>query len=285
MNKILALLLVAIVTMAMGERALWVPRETGSVSPAAAAPAPAPPLLLRPPSPSPPPPPLSSSPPLPPPPPPTPGRIPRLAVGSPASLVTYPWTYNEGFACATNEAHVVRCASGTNSPLFSVCVDYSAVVAGSCDEANTAAGCCTYTDFPACGTYLWTGTPARSMYRCFPTTSVVTLLDEPQFVVDARTNTTSSAGGVAVSPAATPSTDVNAGGSGGWDKNTMMYVIITVGTILGFFLVLGLVRLAASFRNHFPGFPWFRRGGNDSNNNNSGIELVDLPPQQQQQQH
>ncbi|KAK8086443.1 hypothetical protein PG994_001417 [Apiospora phragmitis] len=78
------------------------------------------------------------------------------------------------------------------------------------------------------------------------------MLDEPQFVVDSRTRTssnssmtplatTSNPGCVAFSPTATPSsTDVNAGGSGGWDKNTMTYAIITVGTIFGFFLVLGL---------------------------------------------
>ncbi|KAK8029637.1 hypothetical protein PG993_010928 [Apiospora rasikravindrae] len=280
MNKFLALLLVAIVAMTMGERAPWVPRETGLVPPAvaaAAAPAPAPETVVAAAAISAPGPATTAN-----------TWVNSQTCGWVAGVSSYPWTCDKDYACATNKAHVVGCASGTYSPLFSVCVDYSAVVAGSCDVANTNSGCCTYTDFPACGTYLWTGTPARSMYRCFPASSVVTMLDEPQFMLDSQTSpstsTSSDNGGVAASPTATPSssnTDAGSGG-GGDDKETITVVAISVGTILGFFLVLGLVRFAASFRAKFVR----RRDGRNANGNGneSHIELVDLPQQQQRQQ-
>ncbi|GAP90765.1 putative carcinoembryonic antigen-related cell adhesion molecule 3 [Rosellinia necatrix] len=100
----------------------------------------------------------------------------------------------DGFTCATNSDHAVACASGTIKPFYTACLDYSAFQAGSCSNLNTATGCCQQEDEPACGTYLWTGAPARSMYRCFETASIVTILDVPQFVVDAslfsKTHTT-----------------------------------------------------------------------------------------------
>ncbi|KAK7959309.1 uncharacterized protein PG986_004163 [Apiospora aurea] len=281
MNKFLTPLLVAIVTMTMGERAPQVPRETGLVPPAAAAP-------------------VSASVPAPAPAPETAFAVAFFASAAPAITTTsntwvnsqtcgwvanvssYPWTCDPDYSCTTNKAHVIGCASGTYSPLFSVCVDYSAVVAGSCDVANTNSGCC----------------------------SVVTMLDEPQFVLDSRTSTstgtgsitstTSDSGGVAASPTATPSSSssstTDAAGSGGDDKETINVVAITIGTILGFFLVLGLVRFAASFRFRYDARRRQQQGGGNGNGNGGGgggsggneshIELVVLPqqPQRQQQQ-
>lgn len=45
---------------------------------------------------------------------------------------------------------------------------------------------------PACITYLWAGPTPLSMYRCYATTTLIAMIDEPQFVVDERTRTTSS---------------------------------------------------------------------------------------------
>lgn len=36
-----------------------------------------------------------------------------------------------------------------------------------------------------CMTYMWTGSPVRSQFKCGTATAVITLLDEPQFVIDA----------------------------------------------------------------------------------------------------
>ncbi|KAK6836191.1 hypothetical protein PG987_006686 [Apiospora arundinis] len=274
MNKILAMLLFFALA-ATAECALWVPQETGRVAAAAITPA-------------------------------TPATSPLVAVapatsatttasssnntwvnsqtcGWVASTSSYPWTCNEEWHCATNAAHVVGCASGTYSPLFSVCFDQSAVAAAGCSDPKIGTGCCSKTDFPACRTYLWTGVPARSMYRCFPTTTVVKMLDEPQFVLDSRTNTSTStstsSGGVVASPATTPgSPGSDTGGGGSSSIGTSEIIAISIGGALGFFVLLAFVRFLWSFRRS--------RGGRSSrsNNNDSTIELVVLPQRQQQQQ-
>ncbi|KAI0439367.1 hypothetical protein F4803DRAFT_47850 [Xylaria telfairii] len=100
----------------------------------------------------------------------------------------------DGFTCATNSDHAVACASGTISPFFTACLDYSAFQAGSCLSLDAATGCCQVETEPACGTYIWTGSPERFMYKCFEKASIISILDVPQFVVDAslfsKTHTT-----------------------------------------------------------------------------------------------
>ncbi|RYC57375.1 hypothetical protein CHU98_g8826 [Xylaria longipes] len=100
----------------------------------------------------------------------------------------------DGFTCATNSEHAVACASGTISPFFTACLDYSAFQAGSCASLDAATGCCQEATEPACGTYIWTGSPERFMYKCFEKASIISVLDVPQFVIDAsifsKTHTT-----------------------------------------------------------------------------------------------
>ncbi|KAI0143707.1 hypothetical protein GGR57DRAFT_342391 [Xylariaceae sp. FL1272] len=100
------------------------------------------------------------------------------------------------FTCATNSDHVVACASGTISPFYTACLDYKAFEAGSCSNLDAATGCCANSKQPACGTYIWTGSPERFMYKCFETASALSILDVPQFVLDAslfsKTHTTST---------------------------------------------------------------------------------------------
>lgn len=82
---------------------------------------------------------------------------------------------------------------------------------------------------PACGTYIWTGSPERYMYKCFERASIVSILDVPQFVVDAslfsKTHTTpkptttsskpSEPSEVASSDSASPPDNTEAGKPGG----------------------------------------------------------------------
>lgn len=120
------------------------------------------------------------------------------------------------------------------------------------------------------------------MYRCMTTASVVTMLDEPQFVLDSRTSSGSNSSSIG-SPTATPSSSSSDDDADAEEKNTITVVFITVGTILVFFLILGMARLAAGFR-------WRCRGGDgggDGGNirgGESAIEPVDLSQQQQQHQ-
>ncbi|KAI1266554.1 hypothetical protein F5Y18DRAFT_360780 [Xylariaceae sp. FL1019] len=102
----------------------------------------------------------------------------------------------DDFTCATNSDHVVACASGTISPFYTACLDFKAFEAGSCSNLDAATGCCDNSKQPACGTYIWTGAPERFMYKCFETASALSILDVPQFVLDAslfsKTHTTST---------------------------------------------------------------------------------------------
>ncbi|KAK8116943.1 uncharacterized protein PG998_005224 [Apiospora kogelbergensis] len=270
MNKISALLLFFALAMATAERGPRVPRETGSAAAPARAPGPVSVLV-----------PTTTA---------ANTWVNAHTCGWVAGVSSYPWTCDEGYECATNTAHIVGCASGTYSPLFSACVDYSAAVAESCEVANTNSGCwnkladfgnacSTYTNFPACGKYLWTGVPARSMYRCFPAHTVITMIDEPQFVVDSKTRI--SSGGVVVSPTATPSSTSSGSGGPGGQLDMGSIVGIAIGAVLGFFFLLAALRFAWSFRGD-------SRSGS-GNRNDSTIELVNLPQprrqQQQQQQH
>ncbi|KAI1819627.1 hypothetical protein F4861DRAFT_526365 [Xylaria intraflava] len=177
-----------------------------------------------------------------------------------------------GFTCATNENHAVACASGTFSPFYSACLDYSAYQAGSCASLDPATGCCEQSTQPACGTYIWTGKPERFMYQCFETASIVSLLDVPQFVVDAsifsKTHTTpqptstqtgTGTGGSAALPGETQGSGPGSGsgpghqgsdsttnnntssGSGSGSSSTPAIVGGVVGGIIGLLLLLLLL--------------------------------------------
>ncbi|KAI1645528.1 uncharacterized protein F4817DRAFT_175542 [Daldinia loculata] len=96
-----------------------------------------------------------------------------------------PFTCGESSTCATNSDHVVACVSGTFSPFFTTCVDFSAYQRGFCEDQGSGAGCCMDSRYGSCATYLWTNDPVRSMYRCSNVSTAITMLDVPQFVVDA----------------------------------------------------------------------------------------------------
>ncbi|KAI1849378.1 hypothetical protein JX266_004873 [Neoarthrinium moseri] len=98
---------------------------------------------------------------------------------------SYPWTCGNGASCATNSEHAVACVSGDYQPFYVSCFDFEASQAGSCDSLGSATGCCQSSQNPACVTYIWTGLPVRSMFRCGTSTAVTSILDEPQFVIDA----------------------------------------------------------------------------------------------------
>ncbi|ORY71438.1 uncharacterized protein BCR38DRAFT_10350 [Pseudomassariella vexata] len=102
-----------------------------------------------------------------------------------SGISSYPWTCAVNSTCATNFDNVVACSSGTYAPFFSVCFDYAAYQGSQCSSIGSLTGCCNLSQYPACGTYIWTGQPPRSMFRCFSEATIISMLDEPQFVIDA----------------------------------------------------------------------------------------------------
>ncbi|KAI0599208.1 hypothetical protein F4775DRAFT_131210 [Biscogniauxia sp. FL1348] len=158
-----------------------------------------------------------------------------------------------GFRCETNTDHVVACVSATISNFYSACLDYSAYQAGSCDNLGPKTGCCTVSDVPACGTYLWTSSPERSMYKCFETASVITILDVPQFVIDAslasksramtQTSTTSSdssSSSTSTDPAAAATTTTAIEGNPS-NSSTTTNIGAIVGGVIGGVAALALI--------------------------------------------
>ncbi|KAI1390753.1 uncharacterized protein F4822DRAFT_442015 [Hypoxylon trugodes] len=104
-----------------------------------------------------------------------------------------PFTCSGSGTCATNSEHIVACVTDTLSPFYSTCLNYAAWQSSLCVEDGSETGCCLNSQYGECATYFWTGEPVRSMYRCVTSATVVTMLDEPQFVIDASRSSTSTA--------------------------------------------------------------------------------------------
>ncbi|KAK8001044.1 hypothetical protein PG991_013266 [Apiospora marii] len=254
----------------------WVPRETGLVAPAPAAaapaPVPAPEVAVAP---------VAAS------------AAPVLAAAAAAATtttitITNTWVNArtcgwvsgvssspigcEGnYHCATNAAHAVGCASGTFSPLFS--------------QRSRPARLWNVPLDRGAGTVHVPVPPDRHGVDAAGRAPVRPgFSDEHQHQQhqhQQHQHQQQYLGGVAASPTATPSSsdDDDEEDDADREKNTITVAVITIGTILGFFLVLGLVRLAA-------GFSWRCCGGDGGgvHGGESVIELVDLPQQQQQQE-
>ncbi|KAK3326066.1 hypothetical protein B0H66DRAFT_530072 [Apodospora peruviana] len=107
-----------------------------------------------------------------------------------------------GYSCSTNNQNVVGCVSASFLPFYTACLDYQAFQKSACVNIGAQTGCyiiltrdnffTTESAYGSCGTYLWTGNPPRSMYRCFSDKIIISMLDQPQFVLDALTRSTST---------------------------------------------------------------------------------------------
>lgn len=104
----------------------------------------------------------------------------------------------------------------------------------------------------ACITYLWPGTEPKSMYRCYSRQTLVTMLNEPQFVIDDRTKTTSSPSSSSTpssttseSPPAQSTTSTPPPVSGGSSNNTGAIVGGVVGGVAGIALIAGAAAFLA----------------------------------------
>ncbi|KAI2608708.1 uncharacterized protein GGS25DRAFT_521880 [Hypoxylon fragiforme] len=148
-------------------------------------------------------------------------------------------------SCVTNSDHIVACASGTYSPFFSVCLDYAAFQRSSCNNDGTETGCCMDSKYGACETMFWTGHPVRSMYRCASSSTMVTMLDEPQFVIDASLLSASLA-----SASATPTTTdhvIATGGTPPGNTEEPVRPTVNIGALVGGVLGGTMLILASAF--------------------------------------
>ncbi|KAI6085907.1 hypothetical protein F4821DRAFT_141194 [Hypoxylon rubiginosum] len=167
-----------------------------------------------------------------------------------------PWTCGDNSTCATNDDHIVACVSETLSEFYSVCLDYEAYQANYCENDAVGTGCCTSTAYGACATYLWTGSPTRSMYRCAISSTIISMLDVPQFVVDAslssQTTVTSPSGAGttdSTNGASDPSTFTGSSGHQlGQSDKTADIIIDRLAAIVACSVIGGLVAIGIIFR-------------------------------------
>lgn len=122
-----------------------------------------------------------------------------------SGLSSKPYVCESPLSCATNTDNVVACSTAGINEFFTICLNYEAVQSSKCTSAGPKTACCTDANAPACGTFQWTGTPTRSMYRCFATPTVIAMIDEPQFVLDASISSASVASSSSAAAAASRS--------------------------------------------------------------------------------
>ncbi|KAK6062654.1 hypothetical protein SCUP234_00366 [Seiridium cupressi] len=122
-----------------------------------------------------------------------------------SGVSSYPWTCGSDFVCSTNGDHAVACVSEDYQPFFISCFDFEASQAGSCQNLGSDTGCCQGSTAPACVTYIWTGSPVRSQFKCGTSTAITSMLDEPQFVIDASISASKSSESAASASSASAS--------------------------------------------------------------------------------
>ncbi|KAK0727637.1 hypothetical protein B0T26DRAFT_738271 [Lasiosphaeria miniovina] len=170
-----------------------------------------------------------------------------------AGVSSEPFTCEQGATCTTSLSRsagevggVVGCASGSEQPFFTVCLDRQAYLQGACDAQGSKTGCCTATDFGACGTFLWGGSTTRSMYRCVSKPELVSLLDVPHLTSSPTTSksTTSTATNPADNTGTADSSTNNSGGSSSGGGSNIGAI---VGGAVGGVAALGLIAAAIAF--------------------------------------
>ncbi|KAK3685276.1 hypothetical protein B0T22DRAFT_213844 [Podospora appendiculata] len=159
------------------------------------------------------------------------------------------WTCETNYHCATDSNNVVACISGTDQPFYTVCLDYQAYLKGACgSDIGSKTGCCTSSEYGACGTFLWPGQPPKSMYWCFASARIVNMLDEPQYVLDASTSSTTSTSSSSSTSSTTSATTAPADNSNNNNSNNSssssnIGAIVggVVGGVAGVALIFGII--------------------------------------------
>ncbi|KUI58849.1 hypothetical protein VP1G_06132 [Cytospora mali] len=119
-----------------------------------------------------------------------------------------PYVCASPLTCSTDTDSVVGCVTEGMAQLYTSCLDYRDVRLGRCSSVGLKTGCCEDEAQPDCGTFIWTGSPTRYMFKCFTETTTIAMLDEPQFVVDASKASESKASASMDSAASTSSSSL-----------------------------------------------------------------------------
>ncbi|KAK3899712.1 hypothetical protein C8A05DRAFT_36665 [Staphylotrichum tortipilum] len=170
-----------------------------------------------------------------------------------ADSASLPFTCSNSSTCATNTDQVVGCSSsGGENPFFTVCMDYQAVLGGKCDTIGAKTGCCMTASLGECITYLWPGTPQKSMYRCWTERAILTMLATPAGLTSTSSSTrttrsstisSSTISETSTSTTSSPSQSTTAPPSSGGGSNTGAIVGGVVGGVGGVALIAGAIAM------------------------------------------
>lgn len=130
-----------------------------------------------------------------------------------SAISSMPFVCASPVQCATNTDNVVACTAPAQQEFYTICLNYEAVQSSKCTSAGPKTACCSSAAAPACGTYQWaaiSGTPVRSMFRCFPQPTLIPMLDEPRVVLDASISSASVASASRVAASAVSAASASA---------------------------------------------------------------------------
>ncbi|KLU91092.1 hypothetical protein MAPG_09615 [Magnaporthiopsis poae ATCC 64411] len=191
-----------------------------------------------------------------------------------------PFTCDDGWTCSTDTNHIVGCTTTNYFPSFAICYDYEAQRSGRCSSLGALTGCCSFSDYPACGTFLWVESTPRSMLRCMTSATIISINDHPQFVVDAAATTSSSQSttttGSDLVPLSTISDGAGSSGSAGGGGIHIGALIAAIGGVIAMIFVMLLV-LFCVYRKRGPK-DRHRQDRDDRPTISAPIPMTDLPP-------
>lgn len=121
-----------------------------------------------------------------------------------SGISSKPYVCDSPLSCSTDDG-VVACATEGLEQFYTVCLNYAAVKSGKCSSVGVQTGCCQDSAQPECGTFIWAGAQTRSMFKCFASETVISMIDEPQYVIDSSRSAASASSASSVSAAAAAS--------------------------------------------------------------------------------
>ncbi|ROW01959.1 hypothetical protein VMCG_05601 [Cytospora schulzeri] len=108
-----------------------------------------------------------------------------------SGVASRPYVCNGPLTCSTKD-DVVACATDGLEGFYSVCLNYDAVKSGKCSSVGVQTGCCQDKALPECGTLVWPGATAKSMFKCFTSETMVSMNDRPQYIIDSSSSAASA---------------------------------------------------------------------------------------------
>lgn len=118
-----------------------------------------------------------------------------------SGISSKPYVCGDPLTCAT-KGSVIGCATNGIEGFYTVCLNYAAVKSGKCSSVGVQTGCCEDLEKPACGTLIWPGATARSMFKCFSSATLISMIDQPQYILDSSISAASASSVSAAAAAA-----------------------------------------------------------------------------------